>query len=204
MPQKWKVLLAFTGIFVAGAVAGGVVMLRVEKERAAQAARVGGAAQPKPAAVRTVTVDQYGPQQLERYIRQLGLSPEQSTKISPLIDAATQKLDDLSTKNRAATLTIREDLDKEVSALLTDGQRQKLAEMQKNRRDQYDRMSNRPAGFGPGGLGNNRRGGGSGDRSGQPGPGPGRQNGGGPNGRRASSPAQDNASPSAPAEKQPQ
>jgi len=194
MPQQWKVLLAFTGIFVAGAVAGGVVMLRVgvERERAALAARAGGAAQPKPPTVRTVTVDQYGPQQLERYVRQLGLSPEQSTKIGPLIDAATQKLDELSTKNRAATLAIREDLDKEVSALLTDGQRQKLAEMQKNRRDQYERMSNRPAGFGPGGPGNNRRGGGPGQfQGGAPGP-TGAARGGGP---RSAAPGSEPAPP---------
>jgi Spy/CpxP family protein refolding chaperone len=164
MPQKWKVLLAFAGIFVAGAVAGGVVMLRVGVERARAQNTV---AAPTPP-VRTVTVDQYGPQQLDRYIKQLGLSPEQSAKITPLIAQATLTLDDLSQKNRAATLTIREDLDKQVSAVLTEVQRTKLAEMQKNRRDQFDRMNTTGGrrGGGPRG-GGEFRGGGS-QRGGSP------------------------------------
>jgi Spy/CpxP family protein refolding chaperone len=163
MPQKWKVLLAFAGIFVAGSVAGGVVMLRVGVERARASSPVAPA---RP--VRTVTVDQYGPQQLERYIKQLSLSPEQSGKITPLIEQAAQTLDELSQKNRAATLAIREDLDKQVSAVLTEAQRTKLAEMQKNRRDQFDRMNNPPTNGRGGPRGNGQRGG------------PGGRSGGGP------------------------
>ncbi len=144
MSQTAKVLLAFTGIFVAGAVAGGIVALRVGVEKAQQVRT----AQPV-SAPRIVTVDQYGPAQLDRYVKLLALEPDQKGKISPLIEQAAKRLADLTKQNRAETLTIREDLDKEVSALLTETQRTRLAEMQKNRRAQFDGMKGNGPDRGP-------------------------------------------------------
>lgn len=157
MSQQWKVLLAFTGIFVAGAVAGGVVMLRVgvEKARAEQRAQV-------PAKVSEPAV--VSPR-LMQSLRQLKLTPEQTEKVQPLINEASDKIAAISRQNMAATNDLLEALDAKISPMLTDEQRKQLDERKMRRDDQVNNRVNASS-RGRGGPGSQLRGG-PGERPGQ-------------------------------------
>lgn len=140
MAPRWKVLFAFTGVFVAGVVAGGVASFRaaITKTTADQTVKV-----------TTVPTDQFSPDQMKRFTQQLSLTPEQSVKIKPIIDQAGEALTKFRTETLKQTSTIIEDMQDEVAKQLTDEQRVKLAAIKKQ---QHERMLNR---FGPG---SNRRG----------------------------------------------
>ena len=141
MAPRWKVLFAFTGVFVAGVVAGGVASFRaaITKTTADQTVTV-----------TTVPTDQFSPDQMKRFTQQLSLTPDQSIKIKPIIDQAGEALTKFRTETLKQTSTIIEDMQDEVAKQLTDEQRVKLAAIKKQ---QHERMLNR---FGPG---SNRRGG---------------------------------------------
>jgi Spy/CpxP family protein refolding chaperone len=143
MSQLSKVIFAFAGVFVAGAVAGGIVALRVGGQQVVQPSPT------QPPAPRVVTVDNFATAQFGRYEQQLGLTADQKIQIMPIIQAANKKIFDLSQETRARTLEMRAELDKEVSAFLTVEQRDKLAKLTKQRADEFARRANRP-GFGSG------------------------------------------------------
>ena len=147
MSQKSKVLLAFTGIFVAGAVAGSVVALRVGVAKLEQVRTEQGKA---PVAV--VTPDQFTVRQMQQFTRELSLSEAQTKSIEPIINSASEKLDLLRQENATATTNIVKAMDDEIAVVLTAEQRQSLAKL---RTQWQSRVDDR---FKPGAFGNRRGG----------------------------------------------
>jgi uncharacterized membrane protein len=143
MTQKWKVLLAFTGIFVAGAVAGGIVALRVGADASVEPTPSTASA-PPPSKTTVVSPDNFKMEQMKRFISQLGLSSDQSAKIQPIITITGDRLKKLSQDSATATKGLLEDMDKEVGALLNDVQRKKLADIQKQRQERFNRQNHPP------------------------------------------------------------
>ena len=119
MQLNWKVLAAFTGIFIAGAVTGGFVGVPLSH-------RFG----PKP-----ITADQFGPQQMKKMTEQLDLTPEQREKLKPIFKQAG---DDLKTTRKEAfkaTNDIFERMETAISLQLTDTQRVRFNAMQAEERE---------------------------------------------------------------------
>ncbi len=209
MSQKWKVLLAFAGIFVAGAIAGGVVALRVEKERAAATAAE------KERVARDKDAGKISPQLMGQLTSQLALDKAQKERIQPIIDQTAEKIATLNQDYREATqdyreetMKLREEMEHEISGLLSAEQRKKLADGQAKRTEQFNTRFTRPPGPGDFSGGNGpagRRGGGRGFDPGNQtasspfGPGAARQ-GRDPGGRRGGPPGSaSNSAPTAPA-----
>ena len=76
MSQQAKVLLAFAGVFLAGAIAGGVVTLRMEKERVQNLA-----AEKERAATEKVAAD-LSPRMLKDLTGRLNLKAEQRKEVA--------------------------------------------------------------------------------------------------------------------------
>jgi len=146
MSQTGKVLLAFTGIFVAGAVAGGIVALRVGVDRVAEQPPglqlTPPASQPKA----VVTPDTFTTTQIHRITAQLGLSSTQSGKINPIITITGDKIRELSLKNATATNELLKEMAIQVSAELTPEQRKKFDESEKRRQDAFNSRQSHPTG----------------------------------------------------------
>ena len=110
MDKPWKVILAFTGIFVAGILVGGLVTLRWGKNFAQRSP--GG--------------EQFGPQLMARLVTQLDLTPEQQAKVKPIVDQATEELRQLrhTTQRTTAALLVR--LQGDIAATLNPDQKAKF------------------------------------------------------------------------------
>ena len=93
MDKPWKVILAFTGIFLAGILVGGLSSLRWGRNFV----------QRQPMG------EQYGPQLMQRLVTELNLTPEQQAKINPIVTAASDELRDLrrSTQRTSAAVLVR-------------------------------------------------------------------------------------------------
>ena len=146
MSQITKVVFAFAGVFVAGALAGGIVGLRLRMD-AEQPVKQNAAGQtpPPPAKVVTVTPDNFSVMQMQQFTRQLSLTAEQKEKIQPIINATSEKINKLSQESRVATMALRGDMEKEISSLLTEEQRKKLSEIQTKRQAQFN--ANKPPSY---------------------------------------------------------
>ncbi|HEY0945254.1 MAG TPA: hypothetical protein VGD81_08295 [Opitutaceae bacterium] len=116
---SWKVALAFTGVFLAGAVAGGIVSLRVAKSLHAKKGSEGFVAS-----------------QMERFTDALDLTPEQRTKIKPILDSAGDDLRRL----RAETAQIFQWMEGGIASELTPEQKEKFDEMQRKQRERWKKM----------------------------------------------------------------
>jgi Spy/CpxP family protein refolding chaperone len=110
MDKPWKVILAFTGIFVAGILIGGLVTLRWGKNFT----------QRQPMG------EQFGPQLMSRLVTQLELTPAQQEKVKPIIDAAAEELKQLrrTTQRTSAAVLVR--MQGDIGAVLTPEQRAKF------------------------------------------------------------------------------
>lgn len=119
MTLNWKVLAAFTGIFIAGAIAGGFVGVRVLRHFSEK----------------RITTEQFGPQQMKKFTEQLELTPEQGVKIRPVI---MQTAEDLKKSRREAFKATSERIERMEAAIakeLNDAQRVRLREMQEKERE---------------------------------------------------------------------
>jgi Spy/CpxP family protein refolding chaperone len=173
MSQTTKVLLAFTGVFVAGAVAGGIVALRVGVEQAQAVKQISAGSQPAAPTqpkVTTVTTDNFAPMQLRQLTSQLKLTAAQKEQIQPIIEVAGEKISKLSQESRAATNALIEAMGKDVALLLTPEQAKTFADLQSKRAAQFNNRFNRPSGGGPdrGGFRGGGPNGGSGQMPGRP------------------------------------
>jgi Spy/CpxP family protein refolding chaperone len=124
MDKPWKVILAFTGIFLAGVLVGGLVTLRV---------------------VRNVThrlpmSDQFGPQLMRRLATQLELSPEQEEKLRPIVGRAAEELRQLRHTTQRTTESVILRMQGEISALLTPAQKAKLDTLVDQQRERLKRF----------------------------------------------------------------
>lgn len=126
MSQTWKAILAFTGIFIAGAVFGGFLTLRFypQPEPAAPAARQF----PSPA-------DRFTPQILARLAQRLELTEAQQENIRPIIAEADREMRRLRQEGFKATMTVSKEMYAQVARELTPEQAIKLEQMQEEMRE---------------------------------------------------------------------
>jgi hypothetical protein len=147
MDRPWKVIVAFVGIFIAGAVFGGLLALRIENAARHEIVAVTPAApvpaatrvkgQPPPAAKPILPLPQ--PMQaanlMKRFAERLDLTTEQRERIMPLIQRATQDF------RRQQQAYFREDgiilqrLQEDIAKELTPVQREKLEKMQQRQKE---------------------------------------------------------------------
>lgn len=139
MDKPWKVVLAFIGVFVAGAVFGGLFTLRATGKRPVEKAVVtppppAQAAQPAPAKAPASV----GPALMRQFTRKLKPTPEQREKIDPLVGRAGEDLQRLNVLARAQdrenlenVTRVMERMYEDVAAWLTPEQRIELAEMRR-------------------------------------------------------------------------
>jgi len=124
MDKPWKVILAFTGIFLAGILVGGLVTLRVGKNWA----------QRQPMA------EQYGPKLMQRLVTQLDLTPEQQDKIKPIVDQAAEELRQLRRTTQRTTASVLERMQGDIGAVLTPAQKTKFDDQVSQQRERFKRF----------------------------------------------------------------
>lgn len=135
MDKPWKVIFAFVGIFIAGAVFGGFFTLRTNGARPAgetptarqEPPRAGGANQ------------QIAPALLRQLGQRLKLTDEQRQKIQPIVARAEEDLQRLRRQNFQDTTRVMEQMHADVSRWLTTEQRDELETMKRNMRDRLRR-----------------------------------------------------------------
>ena len=151
MDKPWKVISAFVGVFVAGAVFGGLFTLRASSKRlAAEQARISDVKAPAvvvdqkhpsstPTATETSTKtaaqpaarpqDRVVPAAMNRMTRALNPTPEQRKKILPIISRATEDFQRLTREHWQDTTRVTERMYEDIAALLTPEQRIQLEKM---------------------------------------------------------------------------
>jgi len=126
MSQTWKAILAFTGIFISGAVFGGFLTLRFYP-------------QPEPAtrAVRKFPppLERVAPQILERLAQRLELTEAQQEKIRPIIAEADREMRRLRQEGFRAAFAVSKEMYAQVARELTPEQAEKLEQMQQEMRE---------------------------------------------------------------------
>ena len=110
MDKPWKVILAFTGIFIAGILVGGLVTLRWGRNFVQ----------------RSPWGEQFGPQMMQRLVTQLDLTPEQQAKVKPIVDAATEELRQLRHTTQRTTAAVLVRLQGDIAAVLNPDQKAKF------------------------------------------------------------------------------
>ena len=121
MNKTWKVVLAFTAVFLAGAIFGGLLAMRAGPR---WLQRRGAPAQPAmPPAV------------LRHMAERLELTNEQKEKIRPLVDRAEDEIRQLRQISIKQTGLILRRLQQMLAVELTPEQRKKLEKMQERQRE---------------------------------------------------------------------
>ena len=136
MDKPWKVILAFVGVFIAGAVFGGIFTLRsAGKTLAAGRAKTTPppAAKAGPAAGQTGQAPAPGgriaPQVMRQLTQRLSPTPEQQKSIRPIVGRAAEDLQRMQREHLADTTRTTERMYVDVAAILTPEQRTKLEQM---------------------------------------------------------------------------
>ncbi|MSU68592.1 MAG: hypothetical protein EXS40_08465 [Opitutaceae bacterium] len=153
MEKPWKVVVAFVGVFIAGAVFGGFFALRVNQRdmrpRFSQAivssapAPVGQTQAPSsgnrpktplPQLQLPAAMAVQAPQLMRRYVERLDLTAEQKEKINPLLVRAAADIRRQQQTNLQETAIIIQHLQEDLAKELTPVQRVRLEEMTENQR----------------------------------------------------------------------
>ncbi|MEO6873509.1 MAG: hypothetical protein ABI222_01680 [Opitutaceae bacterium] len=119
MDKPWKVIMAFTGIFVAGILVGGLVTLRWGK----------AFVQHRPMG------EQYGPQLMHRLTKELELTPEEQAKVNPIVTAASEELRELRRTTQRSSATVLARMQADIAAVLNPVQKAKFEESVKQQRE---------------------------------------------------------------------
>ena len=119
MSQPWKIIIVLLGIFVAGGVTGGLVTLRVLKEKTNN--------RPVP--------EEWAPRHLKRLADRLELTPEQQEQIRPIVRRNIEQLGRVRNTFAAETQTVVELMQREIAEKLTWEQRAKFTQMNRDVRD---------------------------------------------------------------------
>ncbi|MEY2877983.1 MAG: hypothetical protein RLZZ15_363 [Verrucomicrobiota bacterium] len=164
MEKPWKVVLAFVGVFIAGAVFGGLFSLRIgqtfvqERERKQGAGRLplppAVAANPNRAPANSHKPPLViGPQAqaanlLRRFAERLDLTPDQRDRVMPLIQRATldfrRQQQDHFRDDTITLQRLQEDIRKELTLI----QISKLEQMEEKQRKILDQRQHDDAAFG--------------------------------------------------------
>lgn len=145
MNAPWKVIAAFVGVFIAGAIFGGGFTLRVSTGRAAASAPaeqplahlppapnrpvVAGPQVKGGTAVATPKLNPLTPTLMRQLTQKLTLTPDQRDKVRPLVNRASEDFLRLRQENLADNARVTERMYADVSAQLTPAQRSQLETM---------------------------------------------------------------------------
>ena len=156
MDVPWKVILAFVGVFIAGAIFGGVFTLGVSARRVVNVPRqppgvdrsvaqfpavpppqsqVAGPQTPKAAPIRTNPIT---PVLMSQFTRKLsGLSPPQKESLRTILGRAGEDYHRLRQDNLADVTRVTERMYADVSGVLTMEQRGELERMRKQLEERF-------------------------------------------------------------------
>jgi Spy/CpxP family protein refolding chaperone len=125
MVKPWQVVLATIGIFLAGLVTGGAITFRAIKTLKERRDQV---VNQQNAAKHPLSTEQMGPQLIRRIAMtdDLALAPAQRFRINQISRTAAEKLNRLRRETTLNSLLIIEEMQDEISALLTPAQRAKF------------------------------------------------------------------------------
>lgn len=126
MDKTWKVVLAFIGIFAAGAIAGGLVTLRMLNNFGPP---------------RFGSPEQFGPQLMKRFTSKLELTAEQQGKIRPLITQAGEELHQMRRTTWTNSQAVVERVEGEINSLLTPEQKVKFEEIRAEQKERIKRFT---------------------------------------------------------------
>ena len=132
MDRPWKVVFAFVGVFVAGAVFGGVFVLSSSVGRADRPVKAGKAAAKEPGG-------RIYPQLMRQFTQRLSPTPDQQKAITPIVARAAEDLQRMQREHLADTTRTTERMYEDVAAVLTPEQRAKLDKMRLEMRERVRR-----------------------------------------------------------------
>ncbi|MBI3885439.1 MAG: hypothetical protein HY302_06885 [Opitutae bacterium] len=124
MDKPWKIALVLLGIFVAGALTGGAITVRLARKMFAN--------RPMP--------EQWAPIQMKRMAERLELTPVQMDELHPIVRRNMEELNRLRSYSFAETRSIIERMQREISEKLTPEQRAKFEQMNKELRERAQRF----------------------------------------------------------------
>lgn len=122
--KPWKLVLLLTGIFLAGAVAGGFVTLEVGKGMLRK----------------RMAPENWGPARLKTLEKELDLTPAQIEQLKPIIRRDVEDLNRLRQQGFQETRRILERMEKDITAVLTSAQKAKFEKFNEERRERARRM----------------------------------------------------------------
>lgn len=158
MGNPWKVITAFLGVFIAGAVFGGFFSLGVAERLQPGHHRapppIAPGAEPSPGAPRPPTHPMpmsqkpllavppmwQSPQLMRRYAERLDLTPEQKQRIDPLLQRAIEDYRRLQQNTFRETGIILHRLQQDIAKELTPAQRQELEKMEQRQRETLQKL----------------------------------------------------------------
>ncbi len=155
------VVVAFVGIFLAGAITGGVVtahfvlqrQMRLEQARdrliqtvatlrvQLQKQQASPPQGPRPIIRRLPSPGQFGPQLMQRFVNQIQPTPEERQRIQPLVDQTAETLRRLRRDTVYRTEVALEHLEDQIAAVLNPDQRNRFDEMVQRWRDAFQRFN---------------------------------------------------------------
>jgi Spy/CpxP family protein refolding chaperone len=124
MNSPWKLTLLLVGIFLAGAVTGGMVTKGYLRKEIAK----------------RFAPEQMGKDRLAKLTKRLDLTPEQVEQIKPILQRDTAELIRTVRTSFAESRRIATRMDREISAVLTPEQKAKFDKMIQERRQNVRRM----------------------------------------------------------------
>ena len=138
MQTTWKVVAAFLGVFVAGAVFGTALTTGIARRMAHRATI---RTEPMPSGGGPILPPggpggrQVGPEMMQRFVQRLELTAEQAEKIRPIVQRGEAEVEKLRRENFREMAKVFERVHAEIAVGLTPAQREKLAELQKKFRE---------------------------------------------------------------------
>jgi len=132
MNKTWKIWAVFTGVFLAGVLAGGLVTWRVGRLLMQQ--RMAKAEQ------------HFVGQQLRRLRHDLDLTPEQAEQVRKILDRTGDELRVQRQQTFKDAKTILDRMHAEIALLLTPEQRQRMTELNQRQRERMQRFFMAPPG----------------------------------------------------------
>lgn len=124
MDKPWKIALILIGIFVAGALTGGAIVIQIGRKAAAKRAMP----------------EQWAPMQMKRLVDRLDLSPEQMEQLRPIVRRNMSDLNRLRTYTLAETRSTIERMERDIAEKLTPEQRTRFEKMSKEMRERAQRF----------------------------------------------------------------
>ena len=114
--RHWKIGVCLVAIFIAGAVTGAMITVRVAKNYIA----------------RQSNLERWAASALRDYEKRLNLTPEQAAKLRPVFDSTAKRLHEVRAETGRETLVVLRDMNDEVSRELTPDQQKRLEDIKKD------------------------------------------------------------------------